>query len=164
MPLKQQKNPSDTMDPDERFHVDKGGCQSYHDNVMDQQLSLLYPHPVWISSPLEYPLELIPSFDSILRAFASLGNDLGGNLLERSTQHVLTIIENKSKVRNSQSKSIASQVKACDTNSNSEIAKLTHVVNEQTSAMTIAMAAMLKQFQAPVKAIVETCVTCEGAH
>nr|GEW87005.1 hypothetical protein [Tanacetum cinerariifolium] len=35
---------------------DKGGCQSYHGNVMDQRLSLLYPHPFWISSPLEYPL------------------------------------------------------------------------------------------------------------
>nr|GEU58683.1 DNA-directed DNA polymerase [Tanacetum cinerariifolium] len=70
-----------------------------------------------------------------------------GNLLERITQDVLTIIENKSKVRNSRSKSIASQVKACDTNSSSEIAKLTHAVNEQTSAMTTAMTAMLRQFQ-----------------
>nr|GEX95662.1 hypothetical protein [Tanacetum cinerariifolium] len=93
----------------------------------------------------------------------------GGNLLERSTQDVLTIIENKSKVRNSQSKSIVSQVKACDVNSNSEIAKLTHAVNQQTSAVTTAMMAMLKQFQAtpppaPVKAVEEICVTCGGAH
>nr|GFB24939.1 reverse transcriptase domain-containing protein [Tanacetum cinerariifolium] len=58
----------------------------------------------------------------------------GGNLLERCTQDVLTIIENKSKVRNSRSKLIASQVKACDTNST------------------------------PVKAVEETCVTCGGAH
>nr|GFC99616.1 hypothetical protein [Tanacetum cinerariifolium] len=61
--------------------------------------------------------------------------------------------------------SIASEVKACDTNSSSEIAKLTHPVNEQTSAMTTAMTAMLRQFQAtppsaPVKAVKETCVTC----
>nr|GEV49016.1 reverse transcriptase domain-containing protein [Tanacetum cinerariifolium] len=94
----------------------------------------------------------------------SLNAATGGNLLERSTQDVLTIIENKSKVRSSRIKSIASQVKACDTNSNSEIAKLTHAVNEQTSAMTTAMMAMLKQFQATpplalVKAIEETCVT-----
>nr|GFC49457.1 hypothetical protein [Tanacetum cinerariifolium] len=99
----------------------------------------------------------------------SLNAATGGNLLERSTQDVLTIIENKSKVCNSQSKSIASQVKACDTNSISEIAKLTHAVNEQTSAMTTAMTAMLRQFQAtpppaPVKAVDETYVTCEGAH
>nr|GEU33481.1 reverse transcriptase domain-containing protein [Tanacetum cinerariifolium] len=88
----------------------------------------------------------------------------GGNLLERSTQDVLTIIKNKSKVRNSRSKQLVSQVKACDDNSNSEIAKLTHAVNQQTSAVTTAMTAMLKQFQAtpppaPVKAIEEICVT-----
>nr|GEZ22473.1 hypothetical protein [Tanacetum cinerariifolium] len=92
-----------------------------------------------------------------------------GNLLERSTQDVLTIIKNKSKVRNSRSKSIASQVKSCDTNSSSEITKLTQAVNQQTSAMTTAMTAMLKQLQAnpppaPVKAVEETCVTCGGAH
>nr|GEU57101.1 reverse transcriptase domain-containing protein [Tanacetum cinerariifolium] len=99
----------------------------------------------------------------------SLNVAAGGNLLERSTQDVLTIIENKSKVLNSRSKSIASQVKVCDTTSSSEISKLTHAVNEQTSAMTTAMMVMLKQFQAtpppaPVKAVEETCVTCEDAH
>nr|GEY60763.1 hypothetical protein [Tanacetum cinerariifolium] len=99
----------------------------------------------------------------------SLNAAAGGNLLERSTQGVLMIIENKSKVRNSRSKSIASQVKACDTNSSSEMAKLTHAVNEQTSAVTTAMMDMLKQFQAtqppaPVKAVEETCVTYGGAH
>nr|GEZ94378.1 reverse transcriptase domain-containing protein [Tanacetum cinerariifolium] len=99
----------------------------------------------------------------------SLNAAAGGNLLERNTQDVLTIIENKSKVPNSRSKSIVSQVKACDTNSSSKIAKLTHAVNEQTSVVTTAMTAMLKQFQAtpppaPVKAVEETCVTCGGAH
>nr|GEY12283.1 reverse transcriptase domain-containing protein [Tanacetum cinerariifolium] len=101
----------------------------------------------------------------------SLNAAAGGNLLERHTQDVLTIIENKSKVRNSRSKPVVSQVKACDVNSNSslEIAKLTHAVNQQTSAVTTAMTAMLKQFQAtlppaPVKAVEETCVTCGGAH
>nr|GEU62206.1 hypothetical protein [Tanacetum cinerariifolium] len=96
----------------------------------------------------------------------SLNAAAGGNLLERSTQDVLTIIENKSKVRNSRSKLISPQVKACDVNSNSsEIAKLTHAVNQQTNAVTTAMTAILKQFQAkpppaPVKAVEETCVTC----
>nr|GEY18522.1 reverse transcriptase domain-containing protein [Tanacetum cinerariifolium] len=61
----------------------------------------------------------------------SLNAAVGGNLLERSTQDVLRIIKNKSKVRNSQSKSLVSQVKACDDNSNSEIAKLTHAVNQR---------------------------------
>nr|GEW66800.1 reverse transcriptase domain-containing protein [Tanacetum cinerariifolium] len=90
-----------------------------------------------------------------------------GNLLEKSPQDALTIIENKSKVRNSRSKPIASQVKACDVNSSSEIAKLTHAVNQQISVVTTVMTAMLKQFQAtpppaPVKAVEEICVTCGG--
>nr|GEZ61888.1 hypothetical protein [Tanacetum cinerariifolium] len=51
----------------------------------------------------------------------------------------------------------------------SEIAKLTHAVNQQTSAVTTAMTAILKQFQATppptsVKAVEEICVTCGGAH
>nr|GFA09633.1 reverse transcriptase domain-containing protein [Tanacetum cinerariifolium] len=79
------------------------------------------------------------------------------------------IIENKSKVHNSQSKPIASPVNTCDNDSSSELAKLTHTVNQQTSAVTTAMTAMLKQFQsnpplAQVKAVEEICVTCEGAH
>ncbi|GKF12686.1 reverse transcriptase domain-containing protein, partial [Tanacetum coccineum] len=79
----------------------------------------------------------------------SLNSAAGGNLLERSTQVVLTIIENKSKVRNSRNKSVVSQVKSSDGNSSSsDIAKLTHAVNQQTSAVTTAMTAILKQFQA----------------
>nr|GEW85635.1 reverse transcriptase domain-containing protein [Tanacetum cinerariifolium] len=65
----------------------------------------------------------------------------GGNLLEKSPQDALTIIKNKSKVRNSRSKPIAYPVNACDINSSSEIAKLTHV-----------------------KAVEKICVTCGGAH
>nr|GEV62437.1 reverse transcriptase domain-containing protein [Tanacetum cinerariifolium] len=66
----------------------------------------------------------------------SLNAAVGGNLLEKSSQDALTIIENKSK---------------------------------QTSAVTTAMTAMLKQFQsnsppAQVKAVEEICVTCGGAH
>nr|GEV24216.1 hypothetical protein [Tanacetum cinerariifolium] len=78
----------------------------------------------------------------------SLNSAAGGNLLERSTQDVLTIIENKSKVHNSQNKSIVSQVKSSDANSSSssEIAKLTHALNHF------------------VKAIEEICVTCGGVH
>nr|GEV73337.1 reverse transcriptase domain-containing protein [Tanacetum cinerariifolium] len=58
----------------------------------------------------------------------------------------------------------------CDANSSSsEIAKLTHAVNQQTSAVTTAMTTILKQFQATsppasVKAIEEICATCGGAH
>nr|GEW97169.1 hypothetical protein [Tanacetum cinerariifolium] len=101
----------------------------------------------------------------------SLNSAIGGNLLERRTQDVLTIIENKSKVQNTRNKSIVYQVKSSDANSSSysEIAKLTHAVNQQTSAVTTAMTAILKQFQATpppasVKAVEEICVTCGGAH
>nr|GEW07940.1 hypothetical protein [Tanacetum cinerariifolium] len=101
----------------------------------------------------------------------SLNDVAGGNLLERYTQDVLTIIENKSKVCNSRNKSVVSHVKSSDANSNSssEIAKLTHAVNQQTSVVTTAMTAILKQFQAipptaSVKAIEEIFVTCGGAH
>nr|GEW60106.1 hypothetical protein [Tanacetum cinerariifolium] len=100
----------------------------------------------------------------------SLNSTVGGNFLERRTQVVLTIIENKSKVHNSQNKSIVSQLKPSDANSSSsKIAKLTHAVNQQTSAVTTAMTAILKQFQATpppasVKAVEEICVTCGSAH
>nr|GEZ45175.1 reverse transcriptase domain-containing protein [Tanacetum cinerariifolium] len=77
----------------------------------------------------------------------SLNAAAGGNLLEKSPQDALTIIVNKSKVRNSRSKPIASPVNACDSHSSSEIAKLTHAVNQQTSVVTTAMMAMLKQLQ-----------------
>nr|GEV00706.1 putative reverse transcriptase domain-containing protein [Tanacetum cinerariifolium] len=95
-------------------------------------------------------------------------NAVGGNLLEKSPQDALTIIENKSKVCNSRSKLIASPVNVCNINSSSEIAKLTHVVNQQTSVVTSAMTVMLKQLQAnpppaSVKVVEEIYVTCEGA-
>nr|GEW31008.1 putative retrotransposon protein [Tanacetum cinerariifolium] len=99
----------------------------------------------------------------------SLNAAAGGNFLEKSPQDALTIIENKYKVRNSQSKPIASPLNACDINSSSEIAKLTHAVNQQTSAVTTALMAMLKQLQenqppAQVKAVEEICVTYRGAY
>nr|GEV47527.1 putative reverse transcriptase domain-containing protein [Tanacetum cinerariifolium] len=66
----------------------------------------------------------------------SLNAAAGGNLLEKSPQDALTIIENKSK---------------------------------QTSVVTTAMTAMLKQLltnppPAQIKAVEEICVTCGGAH
>ncbi|GJW12662.1 reverse transcriptase domain-containing protein [Tanacetum coccineum] len=88
----------------------------------------------------------------------SLNSATGGNLLERSAQDVLKIIENKSKVRNSRNKPIVSQVKASNVDS-SEIA----------NAVTSAITAMFKQHQvtpapASIKAVEESCVTCVGAH
>ncbi|GJU38442.1 hypothetical protein Tco_1191399 [Tanacetum coccineum] len=92
----------------------------------------------------------------------SLNSAAGGNLLERSAQDVLKIIENKSKVHNSRNKPIVSQVKESNVDS-SEIASAV------ASAVTSAMTAMFKQHQvtpapASVKAVEESCVTCGGAH
>ncbi|GJY24013.1 hypothetical protein Tco_0397671 [Tanacetum coccineum] len=75
-------------------------------------------------------LNLLSIFTKILPA--------GGNLLEKSAQDVLKIIENKSKVRNSRNKPIVSQVKTSNVDS-SEIA------SDVTSAMTV----MFKQHQVP---------------
>ncbi|GKA47205.1 hypothetical protein Tco_0740088, partial [Tanacetum coccineum] len=114
-----------------------------------------------------------PTFNNVLMNpdQDSLNSAAGANLLERRTQDVLTIIEKKSKVHNSRNKLIVSQVKSSDINSSSssEITKLTHAVNQQTSAVTTAMTTILKQFQATsppasVKAVEEICVTCSGAH
>ncbi|GJT72150.1 reverse transcriptase domain-containing protein [Tanacetum coccineum] len=93
----------------------------------------------------------------------SLNSAAGGNLLERSTQDALKIIENKSRVRNSRNKPIVSQVKSSNVDS-SEMAKLTDAVTQVTSVV----ATMMKKIQAPapasVKAVEESCVTCSGAH
>ncbi|GJR04320.1 reverse transcriptase domain-containing protein [Tanacetum coccineum] len=96
----------------------------------------------------------------------SLNSAASGNLLERSAQDVLKIIENKSKVRNSRNKPIISQVKASNVDS-SEIASA--VASAVASAMTSALTAMFKQHQvtpapASVKAVEESCVTCGGVH
>ncbi|GJV20496.1 reverse transcriptase domain-containing protein [Tanacetum coccineum] len=100
-------------------------------------------------------------FKDLLRACPhhdSLNSAAGGNLLGRSAQDVLKIIENKSKVRNSRNKPIVSQVKASNVDS-----------SERASAMTSVMTTMFKQHlvtPAPtsVKAVEESCVTCGGAH
>nr|GEV32311.1 RNA-directed DNA polymerase, eukaryota [Tanacetum cinerariifolium] len=106
------------------------------------------------------------SYDDWLEWFHTLRFLKGGNLLERRTQDVLTIIENKSKVCNSRNKSVVSQVKSCDANSNSssEIAKLTYAVNQQTSVVTTAMTTILKQFQAtPPPASMDNIQGCVAA-
>ncbi|GJR38958.1 reverse transcriptase domain-containing protein [Tanacetum coccineum] len=112
----------------------------------------------------------------------SLNFATGSNLLERSAQDVLKIIENKSKVRNSRNKPIVSQVKASNVDS-SEIASAV------ASAVTSAMDPMFKiggsgvfywvgggrgvlwvgetritPAPAFVKAVEESYVTCGGAH
>ncbi|GJX77235.1 hypothetical protein Tco_0324046 [Tanacetum coccineum] len=150
------------LNPD---HID----ESYFHEAWDHYKDLLHACP-------HHGFTELHQLDTFYNALNPTDQDFlnyaaGGNLLERSTRDVLTIIENKSKVRNSRNKSIVSQVKSSDVSSSSpyEIAKLTHAVNQKTSDVTIAMTAILKQFQptpppASVKAVEEICVTCGGAH
>ncbi|GKE89595.1 hypothetical protein Tco_1567070 [Tanacetum coccineum] len=67
----------------------------------------------------------------------SLNYAAGGNILERSAQDVLKIIENKSKVHNSRNKPIVSQVKASNVDS-------LEISSAVASAVTSAMTAMFK--------------------
>nr|GEY84989.1 hypothetical protein [Tanacetum cinerariifolium] len=150
-------------------------CQCFKDQKFDESF-----HEAWkrykdlLRACPHHGFTELHQFDTFYNALNpadqdSLNDAAGGNLLEKSPQDALTIIENKSKVRNSRSKPIASPVNACDINSSSEIAKLTHAVNQQTSVVTTAMTAMLKQLQAnpppaQVKVVEEICVTCGGSH
>ncbi|GKA87179.1 hypothetical protein Tco_0808890 [Tanacetum coccineum] len=91
----------------------------------------------------------------------SLNAAAGGNLLTKTPRDALTIIENKSKVRNSRNKPVVSKVSANTSSSTtacpSDMAALTDVIN-----------AMLRHVKTTssetVKAISESCVTCGGPH
>ncbi|GJX83153.1 reverse transcriptase domain-containing protein, partial [Tanacetum coccineum] len=93
----------------------------------------------------------------------SLNAAAGGNLLSKTTREALNIIENKSKVRYSRSKSNVSRVNTTSRESSSktddridkladQIANLVEIVNKRV--ITPAM----------VKAVEESCVICGGAH
>ncbi|GJV86153.1 putative reverse transcriptase domain-containing protein [Tanacetum coccineum] len=86
----------------------------------------------------------------------SLNAAPGGNLLTKTPQDALTIIENKSKVCNSRNKPIVTKVSMNAPSSSPEIAALVDIVK-----------AMLHQKSSPpafVKAVEEICVTCGGPH
>ncbi|GJY91445.1 reverse transcriptase domain-containing protein [Tanacetum coccineum] len=87
----------------------------------------------------------------------SLNAAAGGNLLNRTPQDALTIIENKSKVRTSRNKSIVSKVSTTTSSSSPspDVTALTAIVKE------LVLMNKANQ-QASVKAIEETCVTCGG--
>ncbi|GJS78268.1 reverse transcriptase domain-containing protein [Tanacetum coccineum] len=88
----------------------------------------------------------------------SLNSAAGGNLLEKSTQDALKIIENKSKVRTSRNKPVVAKVSTNTTTSSlsPDVATLIDVVK----------ALLLKHTTPPasVKAVEESCVTCGGPH
>ncbi|GJY33420.1 DNA-directed DNA polymerase, partial [Tanacetum coccineum] len=89
----------------------------------------------------------------------SLNAAAGGNLLNRTPQDALTIIENKSKVCTSRNKPIVSKVSTTTSSSSPSpnVTALTEIVKEL-------MLMNKANQQASVKAVEETCVTCGGLH
>ncbi|GJX38617.1 reverse transcriptase domain-containing protein [Tanacetum coccineum] len=91
----------------------------------------------------------------------SLNAAAGGNLLTKTPRDALTIIENKSKVRNSRNKPVVSKVSANTSSS-------TTACPSEMAALTDAVNVMLRHVKTSpsetVKAISESCVTCGGPH
>ncbi|GJT19266.1 hypothetical protein Tco_0877972 [Tanacetum coccineum] len=97
---------------------------------------------------------LTPTDQDSLNAAAS------GNLLTKTPRDALTIIENKSKVRNSWNKPVVSKV-----STNAPSSSTSHF--PEIAALADAVNAMLLQKSSPpasVKAIEEICLTCGGPH
>ncbi|GJW78158.1 reverse transcriptase domain-containing protein [Tanacetum coccineum] len=90
----------------------------------------------------------------------SLNAAVGGNILRKTPRDALTIIENKSKVRNSRNKPVVTKV--CTNAPSSSTPNLPEI-----AALADAVKAMLLQKSSPpafVKAVEEICVTCGGSH
>ncbi|GKA25615.1 reverse transcriptase domain-containing protein [Tanacetum coccineum] len=91
----------------------------------------------------------------------SLNAAAGGNLLTKTPRDALTIIENKSKVRNLRNKPVISKVNANTSSS-------TTACPSEMAALIDAVNAMLRHVKTSpsetVKAIFESCVTCGGPH
>ncbi|GJX28911.1 reverse transcriptase domain-containing protein, partial [Tanacetum coccineum] len=79
----------------------------------------------------------------------SLNSATGGNLLERSTKDALTIIKNKSKVRNSRNRPVVAKVSTSTSTSG---------LSPDVVALTDVIKALL------LKVVEESCVTCGGPH
>ncbi|GJY83613.1 reverse transcriptase domain-containing protein [Tanacetum coccineum] len=89
----------------------------------------------------------------------SLNAAAGGNLLSKTTREALNIIENKSKVRYSRNRSNVSRMNATSSKTDERIDKLA----DQLSTL-VEIVSKKVVIPAPVKAVEETCVTCNGAH
>nr|GEV60284.1 reverse transcriptase domain-containing protein [Tanacetum cinerariifolium] len=93
----------------------------------------------------------------------SLNAAAGGNLLNKTTREALKIIENKSKVRYSKSKSNVSRV---NTNSRDSVSKTDDRIDKLADQTLNLVEIVNKQVITPAsaKAVEKTCVTCGGAH
>nr|GEU58142.1 reverse transcriptase domain-containing protein [Tanacetum cinerariifolium] len=92
----------------------------------------------------------------------SLNAAAGGNLLWKTPQDALIIIENKSKVRYSRNKPVAFKVSTTSSgNSSSTDAR----INKLTDTISTLVATFKKKMTTPamVKAVEETCVICGGS-
>ncbi|GJX56484.1 putative reverse transcriptase domain-containing protein [Tanacetum coccineum] len=90
----------------------------------------------------------------------SLNVATGGNLLTKTPRDALTIIENKSKVRNSRNKPVVLKMSTNAPSSSTPYFP-------EIAALVDAVKAMLLQKSSPpasVKAVEEICVTCGGPH
>ncbi|GJS04708.1 reverse transcriptase domain-containing protein [Tanacetum coccineum] len=93
----------------------------------------------------------------------SLNAAAGGNLLSKTTREDLNIIENKSKVRYSRNKPNASKM---NTISKESVSKTDERIDKLADQLSTLVEIVSKKFvtPAPVKAVEETCVTCDSAH
>nr|GEX37079.1 DNA-directed DNA polymerase [Tanacetum cinerariifolium] len=93
----------------------------------------------------------------------SLNAAAGGNLLSKTTREALKIIENKSKVRHSRSKSNVSRV---NTNARDNASKTDDRIDKLADQILNLVEIVNKQVITPAsaKAVDKTCVTCRGAH
>ncbi|GJR79924.1 reverse transcriptase domain-containing protein [Tanacetum coccineum] len=97
----------------------------------------------------------------------SLNSTAGGIFLDKMPRDCLTIIESKSKVRNSRSKPVVAKVGTSTSTSgiSPEVAALTTDVAELKDMMkTLILDKQKSQAPATVKAVEEKYVTCGGAH
>ncbi|GKF73819.1 hypothetical protein Tco_0220151 [Tanacetum coccineum] len=90
----------------------------------------------------------------------SLNSVAGGNFLDKRPADCSSIIESKSKVRNSRSKAIVAKVSTSTSGVSPDVAELKDMVralllDKQTSPIPS---------PAPVKVVEQSCVTCGGAH
>nr|GFA21393.1 hypothetical protein [Tanacetum cinerariifolium]GFA21397.1 hypothetical protein [Tanacetum cinerariifolium] len=91
----------------------------------------------------------------------SLNAASGGNLLNKTTREALQIIENKSKVHYSRTKSNVSRV---NTNSRDVLSRTDDRIDKLAYQISNLVEIVNKQVIAPAKAVEKTCVTYGGAH
>ncbi|GJV52620.1 reverse transcriptase domain-containing protein [Tanacetum coccineum] len=93
----------------------------------------------------------------------SINAAAGGNLLSKTTREALNIIENKSKVRYSRSKSNVSRVNTTSRESSSKTDERIDKLADQISNL-VKIVNKKVVTPATVKAVEESCVICGGAH